>query len=95
MGLNLVVTDKATEMLVSISLFIEQKWSLNQAEIFLTKCFNTFEKIKKQPYIFKASTFDQSIRVGNISKQCAFFYQVSETEITILFMWDNRQEPIF
>ncbi len=95
MGLKLVFTDEATEMLVSISLFIEQKWSLKHAKNFLNKCFNTFDKVGKQPYMFKASLHSQNIRVGNISKQCAFYYQVTDTEIIVLFMWDNRQNPIF
>lgn len=92
--MELVFTDEATEMLVSVSLFIEEKWNLKQAEKFLAQAFKTFDLLLQHPYIFKASTLDQNIRIGFISKQCSFFYEIKESDIVILFLWDNRQEPI-
>jgi plasmid stabilization system protein ParE len=94
-ALNIVFTNEATEMLVAVSLFIEQKWSLNQAEKFLKQAHYTFELVSKNPYIFKASELDEHIRIGIITKQCSFFYEIKEAEIVILFLWDNRQEPVF
>ncbi|RZJ98752.1 MAG: type II toxin-antitoxin system RelE/ParE family toxin [Flavobacterium sp.] len=93
--MELIFTDEATEMLVSVSLFIEQKWSLKEADKFLAQAYKTFDLLLKHPYIFKASSLDQNIRVGIISKQCSFFYEIKESQIVILFLWDNRQEPIF
>lgn len=81
-------------MLISISLFIEQKWSLKQADKFIAKAYKTFDLLSKNPFIFKASSIDNNVRLGIISKQCSFFYEVKEHQIIILFLWDNRQEPI-
>lgn len=92
--MELIFTNKATEMLISVALFIEQKWNLKEAEKFLSKAHQTFNLILKFPYIFKASTLDPNIRIGIIAKHCSFFYEVKKTEIIILFLWDNRQEPI-
>lgn len=93
--MELVFTDKASEMLISVALFIEQKWNLKQADKFLLKAYQTFDLILEHPFIFKASTLDPKIRIGIIAKQCSFFYEVKDTEIVILFLWDNRQNPIF
>lgn len=93
--MELVFTDKASDMLISVALFIEQKWNLKQADKFLLKAYQTFDLILEHPFIFKASTLDPKIRIGIIAKQCSFFYEVKETEIVILFLWDNRQDPIF
>lgn len=92
--MELIFTDAATEMLVSVALFIEDKWNLKEADRFLSKAYKTFDLISEHPYIFKASSLDQKIRIGIISKQCSFFYEIKESQIIILFLWDNRQEPI-
>ncbi|TKB98026.1 type II toxin-antitoxin system RelE/ParE family toxin [Pedobacter cryotolerans] len=92
--MELVFTDKATEMLVSVALFIEEKWNLKEAEKFLLKAYQTFDLLLEHPHIFKASTLDPKIRIGIIAKQCSFFYEIREKEIVILFLWDNRQDPI-
>jgi hypothetical protein len=49
--------------------------------------------IATQPLMFKASDFDENIRIGLITRQCSLFYRVTDTSIHLLFFWDNRQEP--
>ena len=66
--MELVFTNRATDMLISVALFIEQKWSLKQAEKFLSKAYQIFDLILEHPYIFKASTLDPNIRIGIIAK---------------------------
>jgi plasmid stabilization system protein ParE len=95
MSLKITFTDDASDMLLSIVNFIENKWSLKQAEKFLEKTHKTLDLVSKHPYIFKASSIKKDIRIGLISKQTSFFYKIQENEIIILFFWDNRQEPIF
>ena len=81
-------------MLLSVSTFIDNKWGKNQADKFLKKAFQIFENLSHQPYIFKSSLFNESIRIGLINKNCSFYYEIKNDEIIILFLWDNRQEPI-
>jgi len=95
MGLVVVFSDVAVDMLISIGEFIENKWSLKQTHEFLLKVHKTINLVSEQPYMFKASEFDKDIRIGLVSKQTSFYYKIRENEIIILFFWDNRQEPIF
>ena len=95
MSLDIIFTDDATEMLLSITNLIESKWGAKQAEKFLSKVYKTIDLISKQPYLFKASAIEENVRIGIVSKQTSFFYEIQESEIIILFFWDNRQDPIF
>jgi len=95
MSLKVIFTDDATDILLSIANFIENKWGLKQAEKFLKKTYKTLDLISDHPYMFKASSIKEDIRIGLISKQTSFFYKIEENEILILFFLDNRQEPMF
>jgi plasmid stabilization system protein ParE len=95
MNLEIIFTDDASYMLLSITNFIENKWGKKQAEKFLSKVYKTLDLISKQPYLFKASAIQENVRIGIVSKQTSFFYEIQDSEIIILFFWDNRQDPIF
>lgn len=95
MKLNIIFTDDAIDILLSITEFIENKWTRKEADKFLDKVHKTLDLTSKNPYMFKSSDFKKNIRIGYISKQTSFFYKVQENEIIILFFWDNRQEPFF
>lgn len=94
MGLKLTFSDEAAEMLLSLALFIEQNWGVKQSEKFLKKAYSVFELTSQQPYMFKEAEHITNVRKGLITKQCSFYYEVRETEIVILFLWDNRQESL-
>jgi|SRR5579872_1209360 len=95
MNLEIIFTDDASYMLLSITNFIENKWGKKQAEKFLSKVYKTLDLISKQQYLFKASAIQENVRIGIVSKQTSFFYEIQDSEIIILFFWDNRQDPIF
>lgn len=95
MSRKIIFSDDAIETLLSTTNFIESKWNSRLAEKFLEKVYKTLTLAAENPYMFKAFSLSENIRVGLISKQTSFFYRVQENEIIILFFWDNRQEPIF
>ncbi|MEP6611083.1 MAG: type II toxin-antitoxin system RelE/ParE family toxin [Mucilaginibacter sp.] len=95
MTLDIIFTDDAIDILLSITDFIENKWTSKEADRFLERVHKVLGLTAKNPYMFKASDFKDDIRIGYISKQTSFFYKVQENEIIILFFWDNRQEPFF
>ena len=51
--------------------------------------------IETSPFIFQSISLNNNIRRGFIHRNCSMFYEIKETEIDILFFWDNRQEPVF
>ncbi len=93
MNREILFSDEAIDMLISVSSFIEDKWSKSTADKFLKLAYKTFETVSNQPYIYKSSSFGEKIRIGLINKNCSFYYEIKEASIVILFLWDNRQEP--
>lgn len=80
---------------LAVTNLIENKWGAKQAEKFLSKTYKTIDLISKQPYLFKVSAIQENVRIGIISRQTSFFYEIQDNKIIILFFWDNRQDPIF
>jgi plasmid stabilization system protein ParE len=95
MALKIVFSADALEILLSIINQIENNWGSRQSDKFLENVHKTLDLTAKNPYMFKASSIEEDVRKGLISKQTSFFYEIRENEIIILFFWDNRQEPIF
>ncbi|MDB5031045.1 type II toxin-antitoxin system RelE/ParE family toxin [Mucilaginibacter sp.] len=95
MSLAIFWTDEATETFDSIVLFIENRWALKQAEGFVKHTQKILSLIADQPYMYKASLNGNNVRQAIISPQTSMFYEIHHEFITILFFWDNRQEPIF
>jgi plasmid stabilization system protein ParE len=76
MILDIIFTDDAIDILLSITDFIENKWTEKEADKFLEKVHKTLDLTSKNPYMFKASDFKDDIRIGYISKQTSFFYKI-------------------
>jgi hypothetical protein len=93
MSLSTFYTPRSKETLSSVYNFIQNEFGIMSAEKFAAKAEKTITLIAKHPFIFKASSIDENVRVGLISKQTSLFYRVTDTSIHLLFFWDNRQEP--
>jgi plasmid stabilization system protein ParE len=93
MSLEVFWSDDAKETFDSIVLFIEIKWSEKQAQVFVRQTQKILSLISNQPEMYKAS-INTSVRQAIITSQTSMFYEIHKDYITILFFWDNRQEPI-
>ncbi len=94
MSLAVFWSDEANSTFDSIVLFIENKWTEKQAAIFVKHTQKILSLIADQPYMYKAS-HNNNVRQAVISPQTSMFYEIHHEFITILYFWDNRQEPIF
>jgi plasmid stabilization system protein ParE len=94
MSRSIYWTEEAHETFDGIVLTIDNKWGVKQAGLFVKRVQQILTLIADQPYLFKAS-ITHDVRQAIISKQTSMFYEVKETSISILFFWNNRQEPMF
>ncbi len=94
MNLPIFYTPRSKQTLSSVYSFIESKFGRRSADKFLTKVENTIRLMSTQPYMFKASSIDEHVRIAFITKQTSQFYMITDESIHLLFFWDNRQEPI-
>ncbi|HEY0245559.1 MAG TPA: hypothetical protein VGC01_08360 [Mucilaginibacter sp.] len=93
MNLPIAWTDDAQETFDLTVNQIENKWGGRSAAKFVRDTYKTINNISIQPYLFAAS-HSTNIRKAVITKQTSMFYEVHSAHISILFFWDNRQEPI-
>jgi plasmid stabilization system protein ParE len=93
MNLEIVLTPKAKDTLLSTVSFIQLTWGNRSAEKFVEKVYSVLDTIAKQPYIFKAYR-ETNVRKGIITKQTSVVYRILWDRIEVLFFWDNRQEPV-
>jgi plasmid stabilization system protein ParE len=94
MSLALIWTDEAIETFDGVVTLIENKWSKKEADKFVQRTQKILTLIADQPYMYKAS-LSNNVRQAIFTKQTSVFYEVHDEFITVLFFWDNRQEPIF
>jgi plasmid stabilization system protein ParE len=95
MSLEIFYTPRSKETLTLTYNFILNKFGKAAAEKFLVKAEKTIILIADHPLMYKAASFDRSIKIGLITKQSSLFYRVNDTSIHLLFFWDNRQEPFY
>lgn len=93
MSLAVAWTPEAQETFDDTIIQIESKWGTRSAEKFVRETNKIIGMIQSQPYLFKSS-YTTNTRQAIVSKQTSMFYEVHSSHITILFFWDNRQEPI-
>ena len=93
--LQIVLTDNAKITLQTIFDFIEDKFGAKKADNFLFKVEKILILVAKNPEIYKASPLSKNVRVGYISKQTSFYYQINDTNLVVLYFWDNRQDTLF
>ena len=94
MKLNVFLTDDAEETLYAVLLFVKLKWGEKAKDKLKKIIVKKLRLIASQPYMFEASSVNNNVRKGHISKQTSFFYEVNDDYIMILYFWDNRQDPI-
>ncbi|WP_454801192.1 type II toxin-antitoxin system RelE/ParE family toxin [Mucilaginibacter phyllosphaerae] len=94
MTLKIVYTDHSRETLNYTYNYIFNEFGFKAANKFFDKADKTINLLAEFPYMFKESEIDPDVRMGFITKQCSLFYRVTNTEVQILFFWDNRQDPL-
>lgn len=94
MTLEVIWSNRAQDSFEEIINQIESKWGEKEASTFVRKSNKIIESISEYPYMFQATQLE-NVRKAVVAKQCSIIYETRQTQIIILFFWDNRQEPAF
>jgi len=73
MSLEIFYTPEAKETLQVVYWFIMEKFGKRSADKFVAKAEKTIKLISKHPFMFKASSLGENVRVGFITKQTSLF----------------------
>ena len=92
-GFKVIWTQKASTDFQSIVLYLEKEWTTKEVKIFVSLLDNTIESISLNPLIFQAAKKEKTIRKCILTKHNSLYYSVNKDIITILTIFDNRQNP--
>lgn len=95
MALEIFYTDRAKETLSLVYSFVTENFGPVVADKFIKISEAKINLISENPFIYKSSIIDASVRIAFVNKHISLFYQIKENHIYLLFFWDNRQEPLF
>ncbi len=86
---------RAVQSFFQITDYIEDEFGTSHANKFIDKVGKTIDQIEQNPYMYKATKKNSSIRKGFVSKFTSIFYKVrkQKEEIDLIEFWDNRQNP--
>lgn len=88
-------TETYRDTLLATTSIIERSWGKIYVEKFLDKLDDLLLLIKKHPYIHQALPSYPEYRRCVISKQTSLVYAVQDSKIILLYLFDNRQEPLW
>jgi plasmid stabilization system protein ParE len=86
-------SDESLKNLNSIIKYLELNWTEKEIKKFLDHLDKRIQLISKNPLIFPSTMKSRNIHKSVLSKQTSIFYRVSDNQIEILSIFDNRQDP--
>jgi len=81
------------ETLSAIVSIIESDWGDRYVNRFLNQLDDAVKKIQMYPYLFQELPLNHRYRRCVISKQTSLVYEVADSKVILLYLFDNRQEP--
>ena len=90
--LNIVFTRKADKDELKIYQYISEAFGEVYATKFRSKLINLFYTLTKHPYIGRICKNDRSLRVIIISKQNKIVYKVTDKNIVIIRILNNKTD---
>ena len=93
MSRKVVISITAERKLEKLFEYFIEKWSIKVKKDFVKKLDSSIEIIKNQPEIFPESKKGKSLRKCVITKQTTLFYRYNSKRISIVTIFDTRQDP--
>ncbi len=86
-------SEEALNNLQQIIYYLENKWTKREIKKFAKLLDKQLNLISKNPYLFPKSDKSFSLRKSVLSKQTTIYYTINNSEIRIVTIFNNRQNP--
>ncbi len=93
MSLPVVWSPSAKEEFAGLLAYIESEFGTDAALNFLDATEAIITRIATFPVAFPSSDLRPDLHKAVIVAQTSLIYRVTETQIQLLYFWDNRQAP--
>jgi hypothetical protein len=92
---EVVYTDTYKITLAAVINNVESGYGHSSAEKLLNRIDRIVKKIILNPYLYQALPVDIRYRKAVISSQSSLVYEITDTKIILLYIFDNRQDPFW
>jgi plasmid stabilization system protein ParE len=90
---KIIWSDEAIRNLKAIIDYLENNWTPKEISKFARLLEKSLALISSNPLSFPQIKHPNQLRKMVISKQVSIFYQITENQIRIISIFDNRQNP--
>ena len=93
MALKIFWTKRALVNFDKILEYLEEDFGAIPTQTFVIKVYNFLDNLKDFPELGTLQQIDKQIRGFVIVKQVTIFYKVYDDHVSILNLFDNKQDP--
>ena len=90
---KVVLSPRANREVEQILLYLDEHWSVEIIDRFMTDLSNALYRIQRVPFSFPKIEGDDYARKAQLLPFYSLFYEVKEDTIRILSVFDQRQNP--
>ena len=90
---KIIWSDEARKNLNVIINYLEKNWTEKELKQFTKLLDNSINSIEKNPNLFPLFNHSTNVRRFVISKQTSIFYHIVDSEVRLITLFDNRQNP--
>jgi plasmid stabilization system protein ParE len=90
---EIIFSKNAEKSLIDLLEYLEFKWSIKVREKFISKLDKSIYLIQNEPEIFPKSQINKNQHKCVMSKQTTIYYRYTNKKISILSLFDTRQNP--
>jgi len=94
MNLSVRFSIRAGETYDAVIAQLNARWGEKFVNRFEQKVARAIGLISTSPTLYPLADFGIEVRRCVLHKNCSMFYRVHQAHITVLYFWDNRQDPI-
>lgn len=92
-GYKLLWSERALADLKNIIDYLTAKWTEKEVRSFARKLDKRLELLLINPRLFQATSKRKNVRRSVLTKQTVIYYTVDEKNVTIVTLFDSRQNP--
>ena len=91
---EIIFSKNAEKSLIDLLEYLELKWSLKVRDKFISKLDKSIYLIQNDPEIFPKSQINKNQYRCVLSKQTTLYYKHNSKRVSVLSLFDTRQNPI-
>jgi plasmid stabilization system protein ParE len=90
---KIIWTSRALSDLKNILTYLEENWTVKEIQKFARLLDLQLNRLTIHPFLFPNSNKYKKIRKSVLTRQISIYYRVTNHDVQIITLFDNRQNP--